>query len=29
MSSPANKEQFLNQFDQIVTAVLTNKEKVN
>ncbi|KAK3747013.1 hypothetical protein QZH41_011962, partial [Actinostola sp. cb2023] len=28
MSSPANKEQFLNQFDQIVKGVTTNKEKV-
>ncbi|EDO46239.1 predicted protein, partial [Nematostella vectensis] len=29
MSSPANKEQFLSQFDQIVKGVVGNKDKVD
>jgi len=28
MSSPATKEQFLKQFEQIVDGVKTNKAKV-
>jgi quinol monooxygenase YgiN len=28
MSSPANKEQFLKQFEQIVEGVKNNKAKV-
>ena len=28
MSSPANKEQFLKQFDSIVKGIVDNKERV-
>ena len=28
MSSPMNKEQFLKQFDKIVTGIVDNKQRV-